>query len=579
MDQWKAKLEALKQQRAARTTPQAAASARKASTLPKNAFRTPRSCSSCASPLTATAKFCIKCGTKVDEASSPASTSSSRLARSTDKAVVTPSPVVSQRSSAETSPSPSAPSDKQALKVMVTGKGVKRVEVARSASVFEAMKEIGDTVGVSETDAKEKYVLVCDKKSLDLDATISSYNITEQSLLEFRLKGSSRVAAATARPTLTSSRSGTSSPKGGASRIAASAGVAEKLKQEVLRREAAEAAKAALEEELASLRSQLSGSSPSASSASPNDAQQLSLIRTEFRVLQMKYDAETRKLKDAERRLEQKQKELESLKARRGEAAKRVQNQAREMRMKKLETGAARLEARRKPTARNSKVARQTYVQSKQKQNQVAGLLAKIVQEMSKFEQKIREAEDARMNAENEMLEVAMYKQQSDDQYAELVHDIQDLLRTQFLPILPMVDGAPKQKLTQFQTSIEYRMKQAAGNAGAPASDTVPAAGVTPPPMPAAPAAPPLPNLLVDGAKPNPRASTLLSQIRKGTSLKRLDIEALKKEREENRRKHRQSMNILASLQATLASALDQRHKDMNLEEDEWEDEEMDEWM
>ena len=120
--------------------------------------------------------------------------------------------------------------------------------------------------------------------------------------MEFRLKGSSRVAAATARPTLTSSRSGTSSPKGGASRIAASAGVAEKLKQEVLRREAAEAAKAALEEELASLRSQLSGSSPSASSASPNDAQQLSLIRTEFRVLQMKYDAETRKLKDAERR-------------------------------------------------------------------------------------------------------------------------------------------------------------------------------------------------------------------------------------------------------------------------------------
>ena len=68
-----------------------------------------------------------------------------------------------------------------------------------------------------------------------------------------------------------------------------------------------------------------------------------------------------------------------------------------------------------------------------------------------------------------------------------------------------MVDGAPKQKLTQFQTSIEYRMKQAAGNAGAPASDTVPAAGVTPPPMPAAPAAPPLPNLLVDGAKRMPQ--------------------------------------------------------------------------
>ena len=113
------------------------------------------------------------------------------------------------------------------------------------------------------------------------------------------------------------------------------------------------------------------------------------------------------RLADKPRRLEQKQKELESLKARRGEAAKRVQNQAREMRMKKLETGAARLEARRKPTARNSKVARQTYVQSKQKQNQVAGLLAKIVQEMSKFEQKIREAEDARMNAENEMLEVS----------------------------------------------------------------------------------------------------------------------------------------------------------------------------
>jgi hypothetical protein len=70
-----------------------------------------------------------------------------------------------------------------------------------------------------------------------------------------------------------------------------------------------------------------------------------------------------------------------------------------------------------------------------------------------------------------------------------------------------------------------------------------------------------------------PRASCLLAQIRAGKNLNKIDIEAIKRDRQQNVRSARKSMALLSSLQETLRHALAERQEDMNLYgEDEDED-------
>ena len=75
--------------------------------------------------------------------------------------------------------------------------------------------------------------------------------------------------------------------------------------------------------------------------------------------------------------------------------------------------------------------------------------------------------------------------------------------------------------------------------------------------VPGAPPPPPAPTVAI-----NP-VSHLLSQIRSGTALKKIDPDALKQERLNNRDNWRKSVSCLRSLQDTLQMALDQRQKDL----------------
>mmetsp|Transcript_4700 Transcript_4700/g.16544 ORF Transcript_4700/g.16544 Transcript_4700/m.16544 type:complete len:134 (+) Transcript_4700:2-403(+) len=69
-------------------------------------------------------------------------------------------------------------------------------------------------------------------------------------------------------------------------------------------------------------------------------------------------------------------------------------------------------------------------------------------------------------------------------------------------------------------------------------------------------------------AKSNP-ITDLLSQIQQGTSLKKLDPEKVKQERDQRKGNWRQSVNLLRGLQDTLREALDQRQLAMFSDSDE----------
>jgi hypothetical protein len=71
--------------------------------------------------------------------------------------------------------------------------------------------------------------------------------------------------------------------------------------------------------------------------------------------------------------------------------------------------------------------------------------------------------------------------------------------------------------------------------------------------------------------------SHLLAQIKSGTSLKKIDPDALKQERLKNQTNWRQSVSCLRSLQDTLQMALDQRQKDLR-EYDSDDSEDDDDW-
>ena len=100
----------------------------------------------------------------------------------------------------------------------------------------------------------------------------------------------------------------------------------------------------------------------------------------------------------------------------------------------------------------------------------------------------------------------------------------------------------------------------------------------TPPELniPAAPAPPSLgPTRANQNVRSGPRASTLLTQIRRGHNLNKIDTEAIARERAANRNNCRQSMALLSSLKDTLRTALTIRQEDMNLygeDDDDWDD-------
>ena len=105
---------------------------------------------------------------------------------------------------------------------------------------------------------------------------------------------------------------------------------------------------------------------------------------------------------------------------------------------------------------------------------------------------------------------------------------------------------------------------------------------VPPPPalnIPSAPNAGPAPTgptRAAGSVRAGPRASTLLTQIRRGANLNKIDAEQIAKERSNNRNNCRQSMALLSSLKDTLRAALNVRQEDMNLygdgDDDDWDD-------
>lgn len=64
-------------------------------------------------------------------------------------------------------------------------------------------------------------------------------------------------------------------------------------------------------------------------------------------------------------------------------------------------------------------------------QNNIVQMITRVLAEMEKLEGNIRRAEAGRAQAEGELLEVAMYKQASDEQLDSLVTDVKA-----FIPVL-----------------------------------------------------------------------------------------------------------------------------------------------
>eukprot|EP01102_Stenamoeba_stenopodia_P011912 TRINITY_DN3696_c0_g1_i2.p1 TRINITY_DN3696_c0_g1~~TRINITY_DN3696_c0_g1_i2.p1 ORF type:complete len:430 (+),score=119.13 TRINITY_DN3696_c0_g1_i2:1145-2434(+) len=244
-------------------------------------------------------------------------------------------------------------------------------------------------------------------------------------------------------------------------------------------------------------------------------------------------------------------------------------------------------------------------------------MLTLLLDQMTKLETRMKKAEGARLQAENELLEMAVYKQNSDDMCNATISLLKEKLQELATVVTDIngcssscSDAAVKSKLTAIETVITKVKKDleghlsnqqtvqavssrvfggvAGGGGGgssiAPSSPTVKPAAPAPPP----PKAPPAPSLAkfaggksssnLNFASAGSRTSTLMSQIRRGKELNKIDMQEIQKDREKTVRSCRKSMAMLASLQDTLRAALGSRTDALFGTEDEYEDEDDDYW-
>lgn len=348
-----------------------------------------------------------------------------------------------------------------------------------------------------------------------------------------------------------------------------------------------------LEQELFSLR----GASDSAAGGS---ARELSITKTELKVLKMKYDTEVKKRETLEKEIA-KLKETgpaPSTPAGTG-STPAAGTPTKSERVVNLGGGPTR-------TAISQRASNRMSVMKPANTPNIIETITRVLAEMEKLEGNIKRAEAGREKAEAELLEVAMYKQASDEALQSLINDLNGSVNALGGSITTLANsikaGATRgdletgiQTLERAKNEINLRLNSAksgettneaeiarrTSDLASKLSDA-PAAPGTPPPAPGpapAPAPPPpgsgptraarpVRSATADGAAGS-RASTLLSQIRKGKDLNKIDINAIKQERQLTTSNSRTSMALLSSLQATLRAALNARQDDMNLYGDE----------
>jgi chromosome segregation ATPase len=169
---------------------------------------------------------------------------------------------------------------------------------------------------------------------------------------------------------------------------------------------------------------------------------EISLLKTEIKALKIQHESEVRKRTSVESQLAEKTRELDELKKRRGDAAAVVEQKRQEMerttRKVALDNKAARIEREANTVhsnrqsimrggggggVRQSRVVNARASRAVQKPN-IVDMITKVLAEMQRLEEQLRVADDARMQAETEMVEVAMYKQSSDDLLQAVVNDV-----------------------------------------------------------------------------------------------------------------------------------------------------------
>mmetsp|Transcript_4011 Transcript_4011/g.6012 ORF Transcript_4011/g.6012 Transcript_4011/m.6012 type:complete len:518 (+) Transcript_4011:12-1565(+) len=515
MDEWKKKVAALKAQREGNASRPRTNTGGSGST-PAGAS----SCSKCSRQLSPTAKFCVGCGTKVVQQASPASPVRKNTAPSTISSPVKRTPTTSTTTrfgSPKKSTSPMA--NRFLSKPAASSPSIVRSSSNNRVSVTSAKKP-SDELGLTGT--------------------------TEQKLRELKAKYDAK------------------------------------------------------HRECEQVKDKLMSGLPKSSGSSGSSGSEVRLLEAKVKSLETKVSSEVRQRESAESRLKVAQNELKDMKERREQIRKRNITKASENVTRVKAQRAVNAQARRRGRGAKSirggaavrSSRRSTRKMDANKGAQMQSVITRILGEMQRVEAAIKKAEEERQNAENELLEVACYKQAAEDRFSELqscvqkmsvrINDIQILIATK-------CSGSPqiKQALTKLHHDLdEYARKATAISKGAQAASSAQVAQVAAAVGAPAPPGPPPPPALLQAmgsqndsksGRANHRASTLLTQIRKGASLKQIDVNAIKKEREEHATSHRKSVMMLNSLQDTLRSALATRHSDMGLD-GEGDDDDDDDW-
>jgi len=342
-------------------------------------------------------------------------------------------------------------------------------------------------------------------------------------------------------------------------------------------------------------------------------SRELNLVKTELKVTKMKYDSEVRKREALERDLDRQKEEVASLK-RKGSAARQMVDRSRkdmemssakrkiDLKANRMKMQADRLAQERgldRPGSGSGKRTRQSVRQSKRMTRapkmDIVAMVTRVLAEMEKLEKNIKTAEAGRMQAESELLEVAMYKQASDDALGSIANDMRlhVVFFAQHIGALQTIakSSADKDaleaviaKLEKLKGDMEKRLTERnVKKSSNDAAEMNKRASVyatqlnLPPPPPTSGFTEPGPRGPSGASRPAVAApSALLDQIRRGKDLNRINVDALKAERAQNYRSNRKSMALLASLQDTLRDALNNRREDLEAEDygddDEWEE-------
>jgi len=269
------------------------------------------------------------------------------------------------------------------------------------------------------------------------------------------------------------------------------------------------------------------------------------------------------------------------LKQKREEARRAVDSKQLEMNEVK-QSSIARQQAQHAPAGISRKSIRQTQHQNTQN---LVGHISKVIQEMSRLEAAIAAAEEGQARAENELIEYANEKRQIENNMAVLAKELERAKEVGQKAIfangnemkaglgeLSLIIAKCQQLVSTPASAPGEKIEKPSRRRGNTVDSIVPNA--PPPPMsdfiPTAPHAPPPMAVGAEGG------TSLLTQIREGKQLQKVDLGRLRQARA---RQSRKSMALVQSLTSVLKSALAVRHEDMTggeEDDDDWEEEETD---